>query len=152
MTTLTVLLDTNVLVSAFLVKQGKPAHIFAQRDRYELILSTHILGEVHEALGRRHIQKRFHPSRADIRAYVSDLHLYARLIDPQPVENVIPQDPPDNLVLASAAGGKANYLVTGNKHLLELKEYRGVKIVTPAQFLEILAQLDVQDTAPSSGT
>lgn len=59
----------------------------------------------------------------------------------QNVENVITIDPPDNIVLACAVEGGADYLVSGDLHFLNLKEYRNVKMVTPAQFLEILKSL-----------
>jgi len=54
------------------------------------------------------------------------------------VENIITEDPPDNIVLACAVQSNADYLVSGNLHFLNLKEYRNIKMVTPAQFLEIL--------------
>jgi uncharacterized protein len=136
-----VVLDTNVLVSALIVPRGKPARILdAAADlKFQLVISPHILDELREVLQRRHIQKRFHPSAEDIETYVAErLPRLALVITPQHVENAIPNDPPDNLVLACALEGGADFLVSGNDHLLALRDYRGIQIVTPAGFLHIL--------------
>ncbi len=73
-----------------------------------------------------------------IEEFLSALRDLGRIVAVHQVENLVPNDPPDNLVLACAVEGNADYLVSGNLHLLNLKEHRGVKMVTPAQFLEII--------------
>ena len=74
-----------------------------------------------------------------IEEFLASLEGICQLVSVQHAENIVPNDPPDNLVLACAVEGKADYLVSGNLHLLDLEQHRGIKIVTPAQFLEILA-------------
>jgi len=74
-----------------------------------------------------------------IEEFLASLEGICQLVSVQHVENIVPNDPPDNLVLACAVEGKVDYLVSGNLHLLDLEQHRGIKIVTPAQFLEILA-------------
>ncbi|WP_338140453.1 PIN domain-containing protein [Candidatus Methanoperedens sp. BLZ2] len=54
--------------------------------------------------------------------------------------NVIVKDPADDRILECAVEGEVDYLVSGNKHLLDVKEFRGIKIVTPKQILEILGR------------
>ena len=51
---------------------------------------------------------------------------------------MIKEDPDDNLILATAVGGRANYIVSGDRHLLDLGEFRGIKIVTVDRMLSIL--------------
>ena len=133
-------LDTNVLVSAFIIKQGKPAQIVSRAyvQDFSLLLSEAILRETQIALHYKHIQKRFHPTEQAIEKFLFRLRTGGILLSVRNIENIISNDPPDNLVLACAVEGGADYLVSGNKHLLNLKQHRGVKIVTPAQFLEIL--------------
>jgi len=140
MTMPTAVLDTNILVSTLIVPIGKPAQIVmrAYQQQFALLLSEEILQETRNALHRKHIQKRFHPTDQDIEGFLARLRANCALISIQHIENIIPQDPPDNVVLACAVGGQADYLVSGNLHLLDLKHHRGVKMVTPAQFLEIL--------------
>jgi len=53
---------------------------------------------------------------------------------------VVTEDPTDNRILECAAAGKSEYLVTGDNHLLKLKQYGGTKIVNATDFLEIQAQ------------
>ncbi len=51
--------------------------------------------------------------------------------------NIIKEDPSDNIVLECAAEGKADYMISGDSHLLGLKEFRGIKILTPKQFVNL---------------
>jgi putative PIN family toxin of toxin-antitoxin system len=131
-------LDTNVLVSALIKPGGKPGQIVAQHTKFEVILSDDILVEARDVLHRKHIQKRFHLPDDEIEEFLGALRTFSTMIIGAPVENVIPNDPPDNLVLACAVGGEANYLVSGNEHILNLDNYRGIKMVKPAEFLRIL--------------
>jgi putative PIN family toxin of toxin-antitoxin system len=134
-------LDTNVLVSALIVEYGNPAQIIvrAHAEKFSLLLSEDILKETRVALHYKHIQKRFHPTDQAIEEFLARLRVSCALVPVQHVENIVTNDPPDNLVLACAVEGKADYLVSGNLHLLDLEQHRGVKIVTPTRFLEILA-------------
>jgi predicted nucleic acid-binding protein len=66
----------------------------------------------------------------------------AEIVIPATVPSVIKNDPPDNQVLACAAEGQANIIVSGDKHhLLPLKEYKGIPIVRPGDFLRMLGGL-----------
>ncbi len=78
---------------------------------------------------------------ADIGEYLNRLRAVFSIKSVQQVEDVIKSDPPDNLVLACAVEVKVDYLVSGNVHFLELKEHRGIKMVSPSQFLEILSSI-----------
>jgi putative PIN family toxin of toxin-antitoxin system len=131
-------LDTNVIVSALIKPNGKPAQILDQRAKFELVLSDAILQEADTALHRKHIQKKYSPSSDSIEKLFATLREFSTMVHVQHVENIVPNDPPDNLVLACAVEGKADYLVSGDLHLLDLEQHRGIKIATPAQFLEIL--------------
>jgi len=138
-------LDSNVVVSALIKPKGKPAQILDQLDRFDLFLMEHILEEARRILNSRRIRRKYYHPPEEIDQYLDHfLRTVAELVPAQHVENVIPEDPPDNVVLAGAVDNHARYLVSGNKHFLRLVEYRGVKMVTPAQFLEILAA--VRDT------
>lgn len=135
-------LDTNMIVSALIMRQGKPAQIVAsaREGKFALFLSEDIFREANVAFHRAHIQKRFHPTDEGIQEFLSALRGICQLVSVQHVENIVTNDPPDNLVLAGAVEGDADYLVSGNLHLLNLKQHRRVTIVTPNQFLEILGK------------
>ena len=63
----------------------------------------------------------------------------ATLIDEVPELLAVPNDPKDNMVIATAVAGKADYLVTGDrKHLLPMKAYQGICILSPHSFLDLL--------------
>lgn len=140
-------LDTNVLVSAFLIKHGKPAQIlnYARARQFQLVLSEDIFAETHRALNYKHIQKRFHPTAQEIDEFIERVRSVNTLVHVARIENVIPRDPPDNRVLACALEGAVNYLVSGNDHLLVLHTYHKIQIVTPARFLEILGSITKND-------
>ena len=135
-------LDTNVFVSALIVKHGKPAQIldFARRKQFTVLLSEEILAEAREVLHRKRIRKRFILSEDEVQSYLDGLRQTSVMIAGASVEDVIPNDPPDNLVLACAVGGEANYLVSGNEHFLALEKYRAIQMITPADFLQVLVQ------------
>lgn len=61
---------------------------------------------------------------------ISDLVVASRSID------VVQADPYDNMILERALAGKVDYIVSGDSHLLDLGEFEGIRIITPAQMLE----------------
>lgn len=136
-------LDSNVIVSALLVNRGKPAQIIghARSGSFQCLLSQEILAEVRRIVHRKHIQKKYDVPEEKIEALLSVMQEISAWVTIQNVENVITNDPPDNLVLACAVEGGADYLVSGNLHFVNLKQYRNVKMVTPSEFLEILVAL-----------
>jgi predicted nucleic acid-binding protein len=69
---------------------------------------------------------------------ISAMENTATWVDPQQQITRIVADPADNRVLEAAVEGGADYIVTGDRHLLDLKQHEGIEIVTPADFLAIL--------------
>ncbi|MEK6983355.1 MAG: putative toxin-antitoxin system toxin component, PIN family [Nanoarchaeota archaeon] len=59
------------------------------------------------------------------------------LVHPREKLNVVKDDPDDDKIIEAAVEGKVDYIVSYDNHLLKLKEYRGIKIVTPKQFLNL---------------
>lgn len=133
-----VVLDTNVLVSALIVKVGKPAQIINQIGAYDLLTSKEILAETYKALHRPHIQKRYPLSTKEIDSYTQRLRGISTIIQPTIKVRVIKDDPDDDKFLALAKEGGADYIVSGDPDLVGLGEYEGIPILTPAQFLEVL--------------
>lgn len=133
-----VVLDTNILVSAFIVKNGNPAKILRSIDKIELTTSQEILKETEEVLQRKHIKKKYRVTNKQITDYVANLKQICALVKPTSIDKVVKDDPDDDIVLAVAQQAKANYIVSGDPHLTKLKEYEHITILTPAQFLKIL--------------
>ena len=132
-------LDTNVIVSGFISFRGPPGKILEalKTGRFRLFTSQAINEEVLEVMNRPRLRDKYH--LADhLFAVAFILWEIAELVTDLPVVKVV-KDPDDNKFLEAALGGDADYLVTGDeKDLLSLREWKGVKIVTPARFLMIL--------------
>ena len=83
-------------------------------------------------------RKKFGWSRDEARGFVEELALVADRVKPAQAVDVIKADPSDNRLLECAAAARSDYLVTGDKHLLQLGRYGQSKIVTPAEFIEVM--------------
>lgn len=136
-----VLLGTNVLVSVAIRPEGKPARIFDfAAARYELLTTEHILGELSDVLARPHVQKKYQALVSEERReqFLALVRSLAEIVTVQTALTIV-RDPADNPVLAGAIDGSANYLVTGDPHLLELGAYQGCRITTPDAYLQLLS-------------
>jgi hypothetical protein len=135
-----IVLDTNVIVSALLSPKGAPAEIIRrwEADEFELVTSPPLITELKRALTYEQVQKYLKLSPEEIDAFLKRLRTMARIVEPQLTVEVIKEDPDDNRVLECALTGGAGYIVSGDKHLLDLKEYRQIVILNPAGFLAAL--------------
>jgi len=136
-----VVLDTNVIVSGVISEHGAPRRIIQawQAQQFTLLTSTLIVAEVSRVLRYPRIQETYRLSEADL-ALVRETLLNDALVLQDLYQVARSRDPDDNILLACALEGRADYLVSGDPHLLEIKYYHGVQIVTPRQFLEILQE------------
>ncbi|MBF8298199.1 MAG: PilT protein domain protein [candidate division NC10 bacterium] len=130
-----IVLDTNVLISALAFPGSKPDQILyrIRRGETELFISPFILSELDRVLREKF---RFTKKEADVR--VNAIRAIAHVITPTERIAVVTANDDDNRILECGAAAQAEFLVTGDKeHLLPLGSYRGTKIVTPAQFLDL---------------
>jgi putative PIN family toxin of toxin-antitoxin system len=128
-------LDTNVLISA-LVGHGKPRRLVTMvLERHQIVSSRQMLAEFVEVMSR---EKFAEVGRPQVDRFLSILIRRAILVSVKLTRKVISQDPEDDIVLSTALEGNASHIVSGDKHLLHMKTYRGVKIVTVEEILEIL--------------
>lgn len=137
---LRVVIDTNVLVSRYLSPTGSPAQIFTfwQDKRFTLLVSEPILDEYKRALQYPHVQGKHQLTEAQIVELVNDLADIATIVVAKKSITVITADPDDNKFLECAVEGGADYIVSGNKHLLDLKQYLEIRILAPSEFLVAL--------------
>ncbi|MFC7134175.1 MULTISPECIES: putative toxin-antitoxin system toxin component, PIN family [Salinibaculum] len=128
-----VVCDTNVFISAFGFG-GTPleAVLRACRSDCRIVVSEQTLAE----LGRVMQYTRLPFTDEERGQYLSVLTREAERVDPDAEPNVIERDPDDNAFLACATAAQADYVVSGDEHLLALGKYRDTEIVTPAGFLE----------------
>lgn len=130
-----VVLDTNVLISSFNFPGGAPEAVFrfALEGRIELVSSRPLLAEFGRVLTSKF---GWEAQRAEQAAM--EVARIALVVEP--VEHVadVRADPSDNRVLEAAAEGGAEAIVSGDRHLLRLKEWRGIPVLDPATFLQTL--------------
>jgi putative PIN family toxin of toxin-antitoxin system len=127
-----VVLDTNVLISALMFGR-KPREILekAIRGELRLCLSEEILSELGEVLQR----PKFGFPPTIVNQVISELTAISEVVMSSRRIFKIEVDPADNHVLECALEAQAEYVVSGDNHLLNLKEYASIRIVTPHQFL-----------------
>jgi uncharacterized protein len=134
-------LDSNVLVSAFLTGRGAAADVLraANRGAFRLYLSREILAETRrKLLDAHHIRRRYaYPDERAI-GYIRDLALRATLVTDLPPLAGIVRDPDDDVIVACAVKARAGCIVTRDKDLLALGTYQAIRTLTPRQFLDEL--------------
>ncbi len=136
-------LDTNVLVSAFIAKHGHSADLLELSltvESLELVLSDGILEEFENVLMRDGVRRRFAYTRQDIKKTVATLRNLSKLVSPKSKFHVVRDDPKDNVILNCAHDGDADYIVSGDSHLLELGRFRDIKIANPKQMMDIISR------------
>lgn len=140
---LRVVIDTNVFVSGILSRRGAPAELLnAWRERRFLLLSSSsIVAEVRAVVQYPHIRDKYHLSDDETEQTIALLEHDALLVaGDADVAGSVPDDPKDEMFLACALDGQADVIVSGDHHLLDLKSYRDIPIMTARQFLEQLRQ------------
>ena len=99
---------------------------------FKLVVSHALLAEYEEVLNHERIRRRHRMTPEQIAIEVQDFERFANLVEPETVPAVIAADPDDDEVLACAAAGEADNLISGDPHILNLREYRGIRILSPA--------------------
>jgi putative PIN family toxin of toxin-antitoxin system len=133
MTERSVVFDTNVIISALLIKQSVARQAFDKAlQQGKLLLSLTTLEELNNVLKRKKFDKYIHENERLL--FLATLVDKATLIE---VNEIVTEcrDPKDNKFLELAVSGNAICIVSGDKDLLALHPFRGIPIMTPAVFL-----------------
>jgi putative PIN family toxin of toxin-antitoxin system len=134
-------IDTNILISALLASTSLPAHLIVlwREGRFALLTSADQIDELMRVTRYPKIRERLAPALAG--RLINEIRDLAVLLTELPVVTASP-DPYDNYLLAMAASGSANFLVTGDKRdLLALRLFEGTKIITVRDFLVLQRRL-----------
>ncbi len=128
-------IDTNVFVSALISTRSIPALLLDEAGKkYSLFISKEILSEVEDVISR----EKFGFTKQKISSALEAILSFSEIIDPEIKVDVIKSDPDDNKILECAIACGASYIVSGDSHLLELREYGSIKIINPKTALELL--------------
>lgn len=137
-----IVIDTNILVSAILTPKGNPAKILklVLEGKLNLIISPAILEETQQVLRYPRLVKLMIKNKITKKEVYDFLGKMSKVavITPDKLEiDAIPDDPADNKILACSLEGEADYIISGDHHLTDLKIFQGIKIVNPATFLKV---------------
>ncbi len=130
---LKLIVDTNLWVSFIISKKISPIDPFLFNEEARLLFSTELITEIQETIKKPRLKKYF-----ETNALEEMLSTFEPFIDLIEVESIITicRDPKDNFLLALAKDGKADYLLTGDKDLLDLIKFGKTKIKTITSFID----------------
>jgi len=133
---LKVVFDTNVFISAFVIPGGKAeeAYLHALKGNFTLYSSVAILTETAQKL-----RQKFGRQEDRIAHLLKTVAKIATVIKTQPHLHLM-ADEPDNRIIECAMEVKADFIVTGDKHLLSLKRFQHIDIITLSDFLEAVSR------------
>ena len=134
-------LDTNVVIAGMLWK-GPPRLLLeaAAEGSVRLATSAALIDELAQALRYRKLAKRLSGLKLSASAIVARYALMSEPIAPASIARTVTSDPDDDHVLACALAAKADLIVSGDSHLLNLKAYQGIPIVAAAEAVKLLPQ------------
>lgn len=132
-----IVLDTNVIVSGILRPFSKAASILrlVADGALQLAYDLRLLSEYRDVLNR----PKFNIAKINVEAFLTQVEQEGFLVSVKPLEIHLP-DPDDETFLEVALAGRVDAIVTGNKRHFLKRAYDGVKILSPAEFLELLKE------------
>lgn len=134
-----VVLDSAVLVSAFLTKGLCWELVSLCRERANLYTAEEILQEVRRVLFEKdYIRRHYKYSDEDVEVFLGRLRESVHVIGTLPEVRVVKRDPKDDMIIACAVAAQADYIISRDLDLLDLKTYQGIQIVSPEDFIHHL--------------
>jgi len=132
--------DTNIFVSGTILSRGNPYQVLEawRRSQFILVLLPDIIAEIEAVLRRPNIFKKYGLTENLLARLVNTLNAEALVIQPGPIEHLADIKAADLKFLGCAYAGAADYLVTGDRALLQFKTYKATRIVSPGVFLSLL--------------
>lgn len=134
-------LDANVFASALIHPAGTPGRILEallERHAFDLLVSEPILDELRRTLFYPRVRSRIRLTDEEVDRWLRLLPLRATVIELTPPTGTIFSDPDDDVYLLTAKEGLADYLVSGDRNLLDLRRFERVAILAPKVFPELL--------------
>lgn len=131
-----VILDTNIVISSVL--GGALVLIFEKWDQREftVVVTSDILSEYFDVINR----PKFRLKQETIDKITRYLYQFSEYVVPEEKIQVIKADPKDDKFLEAAVAGKVDFIVSGDNHLLEIKEFRDIPIISGREFLDWLKE------------
>ncbi len=133
---LKIVVDTNLIVSAVITPHGKPARILElfRKNMIEIVISEEIVIEIQKVSNYPKIRKRHGWSLEETKWFIKGIKKFCIVVMPGAHNDpIITKDASDDKFLDCAVAGEVDYVVTGDKHLLELGQYSGIPIISPGK-------------------
>lgn len=134
-----VVIDANIFVSALISPKGTPALVVSRwlEGGFDLLVSQPIVSEILRVTAYEKLQKykRLRDNRLKLVTLLSEQAIWS---EPSETLNVIADDETDNRYIECAVSGDGRYIVSGDLHLLGVGEYRGIRIVSPNDFIALM--------------
>ena len=136
--------DANILVSACINARGKPAELIrlCANDRVRLLTSPPMWDEMVPVLDRPNVRKHISLGDRQLKQWLADVSSIMEWTPGKRRLKVVANDPDDHKVVACAIEGHADYIVTGDRHLLDIGSYKGIYIIAAEKFLQYWRSLD----------
>lgn len=138
-----IVVDTNVIVSGLRKGSNPPFQILDlwRNGEIDILASEETIAELERVLRYPRVRRLTSLSEERIQVFIEEFRKEIILIEVEHEVDAVPNDPTDNTFLALAVAGGAAYIVTGDaKHLITLKSYQGIEILSPAAFLTLYQQ------------
>ena len=142
-----VVFDTNVFISATIFPGGTPEELLKLAFAGDILLG--VSKDILEELSKVYLRK-FHLNSRAVDDQIRRILNNADLVEPVEKLTVIKSDKSDNIVLECAVAHKTDIIVSGDSHLLEVKRYKGIPIMKPADFLRLYSS-DTKDNEYFTG-
>lgn len=132
-----VAVDTNVLISAIIKPQNRTGLVLVhlRKGDYVLLYSKELMDELTEVLARPKLKK-YGLNDETVDMFIGSIIAKGKSVQLLTVVDIC-RDPDDNLLLSLAVDGNADYIVSGDKDLLDLIQIQEIPIITPAGFLAL---------------
>ena len=134
-----IVLDTNVWLSG-IFWDGEASKIIekAEKNGFQIIISEDILSEIASVLNKESkLQKYISNLNLSIEDILRTVLSISTLVEAKTRVDIIKADPKDNIILEAALAGRSEYIISYDNHLLNIIEFRGIKIIHPSEFLKI---------------
>lgn len=133
--------DVNVLVSATFWR-GEAYRILNMVDEHKIsnIVSHEIMADYVEVCNDEELMEKIERKKLTPSRTVEKITSMSMLIYPKKKFEIVKDDPDDDKIIEAAVEGAADYIVTYDNHLLKFKEFKGIKIVTPSNFLDLIGR------------
>jgi putative PIN family toxin of toxin-antitoxin system len=130
-----VVLDTNILISGIFWRGSSNKVILNWRNgKFTLVSSLETISEIIKVLKDFKIKL----SDNEIREWLDLIVRNSTIVELKEKIAIVKDDPKDNIFIETAIAGNADYILSQDNHLLKLKEFRGIKIISPDEFIVLL--------------